>query len=1085
MSETLQEILQQIRSTSPFGKLRNSLGSNLAITGLSGSLAGLVLGELREHETAGRPHLILAPDQRSAEHLRDDLSVVYGEEHVAYFPKSEIHSSRPHFRTSAEEFRVDAMEKLLRERSPMLVAEYEALSDPIIEKGRFEERRIALVRDQEYGFEDLVQQLIDYGYTRESAVVQPMEISVRGGILDVFPLGSENPCRLEFFGDTLESIRSFSISSQRSLERYDQVVIPPGLSRNSGDGGGSPSFLWDYLPDECLVFWHHYDEICERAEASGEMGHPEPSDRFTHLFSYQILPGSAKNPIRFNSTPQDTMRGDLELFQSQLQNQLQQNYDIYICCENAEQVYRLKQFLESHEKQHVFSQEISQGFTFSNAEIAVYTDHQLYSRYKPRRTFKKFAHEEIPKTVDHLNLGDYLVHQDYGIGLFRGLQKVQQGSSESECIVIEYQDGDKVFVPLQKFNRVQKYQGSEGTSPSIHKLGGNRWERTKKRSREAAEEIAEDLVELYASRHSIQGHDFSGDGEFQAQMESAFLYEETEDQIQSTEEVKEDMESQFPMDRLLIGDVGFGKTEVALRAAFKAVLDSKQVAVLVPTTILAEQHFSTFRDRLQRFPVRIASLSRFRSGKEQREILSRLESGEIDIIIGTHRLLSKDVKFNSLALMIIDEEHRFGVKHKEKLKQMTEKVDVLSMTATPIPRTLQLSLSGARDLSKIETPPKERLPIYTEIASFEDDFIREVIMREVNRGGQVYFVHNRIQNIQIIHKKLKNLLPELSFVVGHGQMPENQLEKVMLDFLHREYDVLISTAIIESGIDIPNVNTIIINRADQMGLAQLYQLRGRVGRANRRAYAYLLVPSTDTMTSDARNRLQTLESFTHLGAGFQIAMKDLAMRGAGNLLGMKQSGFIDSVGFDLYMEMINNAIQEKQIDRGLETLSTRETLDAEINTSFDTYIPEDYISEPDQRIDIYRRLSDARNEAEVQDISDELEDRFGPVPEVTQNLIMVMKIRCLCNDLGIEKLTISSGKSSGTFVADEKMQNLINYDEMVPNMLSYSEGRFIPRFVPGEQMSFELKYRSLQKPLESLINYLMNVRDAVKLENSG
>jgi transcription-repair coupling factor (superfamily II helicase) len=611
-------------------------------------------------------------------------------------------------------------------------------------------------------------------------------------------------------------------------------------------------------------------------------------------------------------------------------------------------------------------------------------------------------------------------------------------------------------------------------------LGSSRWETTKSKTRDAANEIADDLVKLYGTRHSIEGYEFQKDTEYQLEMESAFLYDETEDQIRATEEVKDDMESKFPMDRLLIGDVGFGKTEVALRAAFKAVADSKQVGVLVPTTILAEQHFATFKERLERFPVRIASLSRFRTKSEQKKILNKLKSGGIDIIIGTHRLLSKDVIFQDLGLVIVDEEHRFGVRHKEKLKQMTENIDVLSMTATPIPRTLQLSLSGARDLSKIETPPKERLPIYTEIASLEDDFIREVIMREINRGGQVYFVNNRIQNIRVLEKRLKTILPDLRFVVAHGQMNSDELERVMVDFLHRRYDVLISTAIIESGIDIPNVNTIIINRADQMGLAQLYQLRGRVGRANRRAYAYLLVPSTHTMTDEARSRLQTLESFTHLGAGFQIAMKDLAMRGAGNMLGTKQSGFINSVGFDLYMEMVAKAIQEKQIDKGLSSVPTKETVETDVSTSFETFIPEDYVPDPDQRIDLYRRISGALTLEELDDISEELEDRFGPTKEESQHLLESMRIKVLCTNLGITRLYVKKDRVSGQFIPDDKMQSVINYEMVVPKMLELSENLFIPKFVPGEQLNFTLKYRDSQNHLNVLKYYLMELYEAVK-----
>ncbi len=1089
MPDPIQQIRKAVRSTPEYHALRDGTGGSIRVAGIQGSLASFLVGEL--HTELQRPLLIITADRASAEYLRDDLSVVYGEGRVGYFPPSDHHTGGHYFRATADEFRVDALEKTLRPDPTLLVAEWEALDEPIMERQAFEQQTFTLSKGASYDFQGLIHQLLHAGYTKESAVMQPLEVSVRGGIVDVFPLGVENPIRLEFFGDDLESIRTFSISSQRSLQKLDRIQIPPALTvSESGDHG--ETLLWNYLSEETLIVWHYVDDILPETDAELTASVPPGAkssmktiqDRFTQVFSYRVPSGLSEIDVNFRSTSQSNLRGNLEVFRSQLSAQLSEGYEAYICCENAEQVFRLKRVLDPHANQHIFSQELSLGFTYPAAGLVVYTDHQIYSRYKPRRTFKKFAHEEIPKTVDHLTLGDYLVHQDYGIGIFRGLQKVQQQAGEYECIVIEYQDGDKVYVPLQKFHRVQKYQGTEGTTPRIHKLGSTRWERTKQKSKQAAEEVAGDLVELYGTRHTIEGHQFSQDNEFQLQMESAFLYEETEDQIQTTLDVKEDMESPFPMDRLLIGDVGFGKTEVALRAAFKSVMDSKQVAVLVPTTILSEQHYETFSRRLKRFPVRIAALSRFRTKSEQRELLQALNNGQLDVIIGTHRLLSQDVRFHDLGLVIVDEEHRFGVKHKEKFKQMTERVDVLSMTATPIPRTLQLSLSGARDLSRIETPPKERLPIYTELAHFEDNLLQQVIMREINRGGQVYFVHNRIQTISPIHKRLTTLLPDVKFAVAHGQMKSAHLEQVMYDFLRRKYDVLISTAIIESGIDIPNVNTIIINRADQMGLAQLYQLRGRVGRANRRAYAYLLVPSTQNMTPEARSRLQTLESFTHLGAGFQIAMKDLAMRGAGNLLGLKQSGFINSVGFDLYIEMINKSVQEKQMEQGLQTIPARETVDAEVNTAFDTYIPEEYVTDPDQRIDLYRRLSGATDLDTIDDLAVEIEDRFGPFPPQAENLLESMRIKTLCNELGITRLTVGRERVKGQFIPDEKMHSLINYEEIVPTMLEHSRDRFIPKFIPDEQLQFQLKFQGSQNRLSLLKYYLMQLLDSVKLSNS-
>ncbi len=1084
MTEILQSLRSIIGRSPELQQLQDFFKhKRVSLSGIAGSLSCFVAAEIWQKQQ--RNIVIIAPNPQIAEYHRDDLSLLFGEDVVGYFPRAETHARGRYFRATSDEFRVDALEKLLQPPPAILVTEIGALFESILEKHRFESSVLTVQRGEDYNFEQLINQLVSSGYSRESAVTQPLDLSVRGGIVDVFPLGAENPYRLEFFGETLDSIRTFNISSQRSVARVDSVRIPPAVSDN-GEEHSESAYLWDYFDETTILYWFSEEDISDHDLLQDDENASNLElirDSFQN-FIVSRLP-SSENDLNLHSSAQDPMRGDIELLQSEVDNLLEQDYQVYICCENAEQVFRLKKLLIPNNQLSIISQELSRGFVFSSAKIAVFTDHQIYSRFRSRRTFQKFAHEEIPRSVDHLSLGDFLVHQDYGIGVYRGLQTMTRGKSEFECLVIEYQDGDKVFVPLQKFHRVQKYQGTEGTSPRIHKLGGSVWERAKQRSREAASEIAEDLVQLYAQRHSVKGYSFSEDDEMQYAMESAFIYDETEDQILATHEVKEDMESPFPMDRLLIGDVGFGKTEVAIRSAFKSVMDSKQVAVLVPTTILSEQHYVTFTERLERFPVRIAAISRFRSTKEQKDILHKLKSGDIDIIIGTHRLLSKDVQFKNLGLVVIDEEHRFGVKHKEKLKKMVENVDVLSMTATPIPRTLQLSLSGARDLSKIETPPKERLPIYTEIASFEDSFIREVIMREINRGGQVYFVHNRIQSIDVIKKRLVNILPDLRFAVGHGQMPGASLEKVMLDFLHRKYDVLISTAIIESGIDIPNVNTIIINRADHLGLAQLYQLRGRVGRANRRAYAYLLVPSKSTMTGDARNRLQTLESFTHLGAGFQIAMKDLAMRGAGNLLGMKQSGYIDAVGFDLYMEMINEEIQKHQIERGLESLPGDETVETEVNTLFETLIPEEYVPDPDQRIDFYRRLSGAKSQEEIQGLSDEIEDRFGPIPNETNNLIESIHIKVLSSKLGIERITVSRERARGQFVTNDSMKSFVNFDQIVPSMLELSENTFIPKFTPDTQLHFILKYRNHSHQLTVLKYYLKQLLERVKFSNSS
>jgi len=646
--------------------------------------------------------------------------------------------------------------------------------------------------------------------------------------------------------------------------------------------------------------------------------------------------------------------------------------------------------------------------------LVVLTDHQIFSRYFWRRRKRRFNEGIALSSYSALSVRDFVVHIDHGIGRYAGLETLEVDRKKRECLKLLYQGDDKLYVPIEEFNRVHKFVGKEG-APSLSKLGGTSWENLKKRTKKAIQDMAQELIQLYAERKAKPGIAFSPDTVWQKELEASFIYEETPDQLASIDAVKKDMEQSIPADRLICGDVGYGKTEVGVRAAFKAVMDGKQVAVLVPTTILAQQHFVTFSERLKSFPVNVQMLSRFKSRKEQKEIVSSLKEGRMDVVVGTHRLIQKDVRFKDLGLLIVDEEQRFGVTHKEKIKKLRRLVDVITLTATPIPRTLQLSLLGARDMSIINTPPKERLPIHTEITKFDKKLIADAILREVDRGGQVYFVHNRVQTIEAMYRFLKDLVPQIRIAVAHGQMEENLLEKVMLDFLNRRYDLLLVTSIIESGIDIPSVNTIIIDRADRFGLAQLYQLRGRVGRSNVRAYAYLLIPKVKLLTQSARKRLKALEQFTQLGSGFHLALRDLEIRGAGNLLGAQQHGFIEEVGFDLYCRLLDEAVRELKGEK-IERLP-----EVKIQFDLDIYIPDSYIPDSQQRVEIYKKLSEAKSVEEVKEVEAETVDRFGNPPQEVEDLLNFTRVKITASHLGIFRLSLKKDILMLEFSPDKKI----------------------------------------------------------------
>jgi transcription-repair coupling factor (superfamily II helicase) len=794
--------------------------------------------------------------------------------------------------------------------------------------------------------------------------------------------------------------------------------------------------LVDYLPDDAGFMLVREEEVWDRADqlsleaARIYMDRRSQTPLCEHdslLVPFErIVAGFGKRPLVATGLVRSGRLEKLERFSihTKLQESFGSNLDllrqrlaefshgnrVFILCDNRGQAARLSELLEDAATDVALELgSLEKGFSLPEASLVVYTDHDIFDRYRRRRR-RKFTGGAPISSFEALGEGDYVVHMNHGIGQYVGMTRVEADGRLVDCVLVEYADGGKLYVPADEIDRLQKYVGKEGVAPRLNKLGSATWSKTKARAKAAVQELARELLRLYATRKSRPGHAFGKDVVWQQELEASFIYQETEDQLRAAEEIKEDMESARPMDRLICGDVGFGKTEVAIRAAFKSVMDGKQVAVLVPTTILAEQHRTTFRDRLAEYPVEVEVLSRFRTDKEQKEILERLAEGKVDVIIGTHRLIQKDVAFKELGLLVIDEEQQFGVLHKESIQKMRETVDVLTMTATPIPRTLHMSLMGARDMSIINTPPRDRLPVRTEIRKFDDDIIVEAVMREIDRSGQVYFVHNRVQTIEGMASYLRNLLPDIAIDVGHGQMPERQLESVMFRFLEGQIDVLVCSMIIESGLDIPNVNTIIINRADRFGLSQLYQLRGRVGRSNHRAYAYLLVPDDRPITPIARRRLAAIQEFTELSSGYKLAMRDLEIRGAGNILGAEQHGHMMAVGFNLYARLLREAVKR------LKGETVAEEVEAAIDIKVDAYIPDRYIADNDMKIDVYKRIRDAVEPEAADGLLADLKDRFGEPPAEVHALLDVQKLRSVCRAAGIRRIGLAGGIVEAEFV---------------------------------------------------------------------
>jgi transcription-repair coupling factor (superfamily II helicase) len=978
-----------------------------------------------------------------AENAFEDLCTFAGEDRCGLLPAWEVLPTD--IMSPADDIVAERMNTLKRlttafERGEAMyvVVPVDSLLQYVVDKERLQKQITNLAVGEERDLEELVARLIQMGYERELMVENRGEISVRGGILDVFPISSELPYRIEFFGDEIESIRRFEPESQRSIASVDAVQILPRsekglISRHAELPGGLAPFT-AYFPENTLVVVDEPLAVVQEAFALQRQFGDSPffmkwDDAATHLACFTRM---AVAQITHDK-PQDVRRladtfyaisgwtGNIAGFWKQLQTWDLSDFSVVLLCNNTGERKRLLELLEEQgyrpgEQRFDLRIEIGRlaaGFTSPSDRLAVLSEREIFGRHYVRRARRRFEAGMSISTFSELRAGDYVVHSVHGIGRYTGLRRFSGKSGD--FLAIQYSGGDMLYVPVTSIDMVQKYIGGEGSVPKVDRLGGVTWARTKKRVKKAIRDMTEELVKLYAARQAQQGHAFSPDTPWQREFEDSFEYDETPDQARAIDEVKADMESPRITDRLVCGDVGYGKTEVALRAAFKAVMDAQQVALLVPTTILAQQHYTTFSERLADYPVKVEMLSRFRDPKEQRQIVEWLNSGEVDIVIGTHRLISKDVHFKKLGLVIIDEEHRFGVAQKEKLKQLRTHVEVLTLTATPIPRTLHLSLSGIRDMSVINTAPNDRLPIHTSIEAYDDALTQEAILRELRREGQTFYLHNRVQTILSVAERIRKLVPSARLGVAHGQMPERQLEKVMSAFIRKEIDVLVCTSIIGSGLDIPNANTIIIDRADRFGLADLYQLRGRVGRYKHRAFAYLLVPGDRVPTEDAQKRLKALEEFSSLGSGFRIAMRDLEIRGCGNILGAQQHGHILAVGYETYMQMVQEAVAEiKGEPLGRRTLPP-------CDVAVDAYIPEEYVPSEAQKMTLYKRIAGILHAEEARELADELTDRFGKPPAPVRRLLDVMRVLALGADAGAKAIVCGKGNLRVDFEASHRL----------------------------------------------------------------
>lgn len=1052
--------------------LRNESAKSVILRGICASAPALVFSSAYGKEQVKAPILFILNDLDDAGYFYHDLCQIRGEEDVLFFPSSFKRAIRYGQKDAANEvLRTEVLSRIgayQKGKFPLIIVTYpDALAEKVVSEKELQSNILTLKKGDRADMETLRKRLVSMGFEMTDYVYEPGKFALRGSILDVFSYSSEVPYRIDFFGDDIDSIRSFDVESQLSDKKLEEVQILPDLQANKDDAVS----LMTLLPKDSWIAYKDRQFICDNLDRIREQGFSQQAEaeakdqgitmKLPAFFSGKEFDEEAKTlgniafghaPVEsgnetileFHQTPQPVFHKNFDLVSDSFANFLKGGYTLYILADSEKQPERLKAIFDERdeklpeaEKKHItftpVNHTLHEGFSDIDLKCCFFTDHQLFDRYHKYNLKSDRARTGraslTMKELNELKPGDYVVHIDHGIGQFAGLIRMPNGDTMQEMMKINYQNGDAVFVSIHSLHKVSKYRGKDGIPPKLSKLGTGAWERLKDRTKKKIKDIARDLIKLYAQRRKEKGFSFSTDTFMQHELEASFIYEDTPDQLKATKDVKADMEKARPMDRLVCGDVGFGKTEVAVRAAFKACCDNKQVAVLVPTTVLAYQHFQTFSNRLKDFPVKIDYLTRARTPQETKRILKELAEGKINIIIGTHKLIGKTVKFHDLGLLIIDEEQKFGVSVKEKLRQLKVNVDTLTLTATPIPRTLQFSLMGARDLSVIQTPPPNRYPIQTEVHTFSPEIIKEAINFEMSRNGQVFFVSNRISSLIELENLIHKYVPDARVCVGHGQMPPEQLEKIICDFMNYDYDVLLSTTIVENGIDIPNANTIIVNAAQNFGLSDLHQMRGRVGRGNRKAFCYLLAPPMSALNAEARRRLEAIENFSDLGSGIHIAMQDLDIRGAGNMLGAEQSGFIADLGYETYHKILTQAVDELKNDEfaSLYAADSQEdgkakgdnfVDDCTIESDLAMFFPDSYVPSSSERMLLYRELDNLTTDGQVTVFKKKLIDRFGELPKEGQELLHIVPLRRMGKELGIEKIILKQGRMSLYFVSN-------------------------------------------------------------------
>ena len=1104
-NKVIEQLFDKISQTSSQKAFERALlqDSCFQIKGVVGS--GLNFKLITAFKNLNRTFLLVLDNSEQAAYHLNDLEQLLTKNEVLFFPASykEVYNLEATDNANVL-LRSEVLKKLSNSNKNRIIVTYpQALFEKVISPRTLKRKTLTVKKGDMVGLDFMNETLFEYGFERVNFVSQPGEFSLRGGIIDVFSFSYQHPYRIEFFDQDIESLRSFDVNTQLSISPLDKIDLLPNTSKVSFTE--KRKSLIDSLPQGSTVVFNQLDLCLDRIEKLGDkaakefetleimlqyppeilfLDRKELLDRIANQSTVLVNQSDNLKPkesLTIKQTPQPSINKQFDRLVQILNDNHSSGFENYIFCSSEAQRKRFNEIFEEMETTVHYKTEVCplfEGFEDIEAKVACFTDHQIFERYHKYKLRSSTAKKEVLtlKELTNLKLGDFVTHIDHGIGKFGGLQKIHVNGAKQEAIKLSYGEGDILYLSIHSLHKISKFNCKDGHVPKLHKLGSNAWKILKQKTKTKVKAIAFDLIKLYAKRREKIGHAFPPDSYLQLELEASFMFEDTPDQSIATAAVKADMENKRPMDRLICGDVGFGKTEVAIRAAFKAVDDSKQVAVLVPTTILAFQHFKTFSKRLKNLPVRVDYLNRFRSTKDRTKILEELRNGKIDILIGTHQLVNKTVKFNDLGLLIVDEEQKFGVAVKEKLRDLKTNVDVLTLTATPIPRTLQFSLMAARDLSVIATPPPNRYPIESEVARFSEALVRDAIRYEMQRGGQIFFIHNRVENIQEFAEMVQRLIPDARIAIGHGQMEGKRLEKTLLGFMEGKSDILIATTIIENGLDVPNANTIFINNAQSFGLSDLHQMRGRVGRSNKKAFCYFITPPLTAMASDAQKRIQAISQFSELGAGIQIAMKDLEIRGAGDLLGGEQSGFINEIGFETYQKILEEAIEELK-EKEFKTLfedqekgwEKKHVKEVQIDTDFEILFPDEYINIVNERLVLYKELSDIKNEFALMEFKKNIEDRFGAIPPEGIELLSTLRLKWLASKMGLERLIIKKNKCVGYFLEDQQSDF---YQSSVFNQILLS--------VQKESSKFSLKEKQTRKGLRLLL-YLDQVESIEKL----